>query len=72
MFHLALPRTDRNVHRGYQCKLYPSDEQATLFVQFSGVCRLVYNVALEQRRDYRWQFRACTGNSINYPAKLVN
>ena len=55
--------------RGYQYKLHPSDEQATLFVQFAGVCRLVYNVALEQRRNCWRQFKACTGNSINYPAQ---
>ena len=55
--------------RGYQYKLNPSDEQATLFVQFAGVCRLVYNVALEQRRDFWRQFKAPAGNSINYPAQ---
>ena len=73
IFHLALIWTNRQIHnmkqRGYQYKLHPSDEQATLFVQFAGVCRLVYNVALEQRRDYWRQFKACTGNSINYPAQ---
>ena len=71
--HLALSWTDCYIHsmkrRGYQYKLHPSDEQATLFVQFAGVCRLVYNVALEQRRDFWRQFKACTGNSINYPAQ---
>ena len=73
MFHILLPWTNRNIHsmihRGYQYKLHPSDEQATLFVQFAGVCRLVYNVALEQRRDHWRQFKAPTGNSINYPAQ---
>ena len=58
---------------GYQYKLHPSDEQGdeqvTLFVQFAGVCRLVYNLAFEQRRDFWRQFKACTGNSINYLAQ---
>ena len=49
--HLALTWTNCQIHnmkrRGYQYKLHPSDEQASLFVQFAGVCRLVYNVALE-------------------------
>ena len=73
MFDLAIPWTNCNIHsmihRGYQYKLHPSDEQATLFVQFAGVCRLVYNLALEQRRDHWRQFKACTGNSINFPAQ---
>ena len=56
-------------HRGYQYRLHPSDEQATRFVQFAGVCRLVYNVTLEQRRDHWRQFKSRTGNSINYPAQ---
>ena len=73
MFHLALPWTDRNVHRmkqcGYQCQLHPSNEQATVFTQFAGVCRLVYNVVLEQCRDQWRQFKACTANSINFSAQ---
>lgn len=39
-------------HRGYKYKLYPTDRQRTQFEQFAGVCRLVYNIALEQRRDW--------------------
>ena len=54
--------------RGYQYKLDPCDEQATLFVQLAGVGRPVCNVALEQRRDQWRQFKACTGNSISYSA----
>ena len=72
ILHLALPWPDLYLHRLKQCwyryKLHPSDEQATLFVQFAGVCRLVYNVSLEQRRNQWRQFKACTGNSINYSA----
>lgn len=38
--------------RGYKFRLYATDEQEDLFGQFAGVCRLVYNLALEQRRDW--------------------
>ena len=55
--------------RGYQYKLHPSDEQATGNPVRAVCCRLVYNVALEQRRDCWRQFKACTGNSINHPAQ---
>ncbi len=38
--------------RGYSYRLNPTDEQAATFRQWAGVCRLVYNAALEQRA--RW------------------
>lgn len=41
------------VHRGYQFRLYPTPEQDGLFRQFAGVCRFIYNLALEQREKYR-------------------
>ena len=37
------------IARGYRFKLCPTAEQDALFRQFAGVCRLVYNLALEQR-----------------------
>lgn len=36
--------------RGHVYRLYPTPDQETLFRQFAGVCRLVWNLALEQRR----------------------
>ncbi|MBZ9759437.1 transposase [Mesorhizobium sp. CA8] len=36
--------------RGFRYKLVPAPEQEALFRQFAGVCRLVYNLALEQRQ----------------------
>lgn len=57
------------IQRGFRFKLYPTGEQATLFAQFAGVCRLVYNIALEQRRDHWRQFKACTGKNISYPSQ---
>lgn len=38
------------IHRGFRFKLKPTAEQEILFRQFSGVCRLVYNLAFEQRQ----------------------
>ena len=37
--------------RGFRYKLRPTGDQEAMFRQFAGVCRLVYNLALEQRRD---------------------
>jgi len=36
--------------RGHVYRLYPTADQEVLMRQFAGVCRLVYNLALEQRR----------------------
>ena len=46
--------------RGFKFKLHPTPEQAALFRQFSGVCRLVYNLGFEQRRDWYRQFDRAT------------
>ncbi len=54
------------IRRGYRYRLRPTPEQEARFQQFAGVCRLVYNLALEQRRDFWRQFRANTGNNITY------
>lgn len=40
-------------------RLYPTSEQAAQMVRIAGVCRLVYNLALEQRLDWwrpGWRF----------------
>lgn len=55
--------------RGFRYKLAPTGDQAALFRQFAGVCRLVYNLALEQRRDWWRQFAAQTGSRLNYVAQ---
>lgn len=38
--------------RGYRYKLAPDSGQDALLRQFAGVCRLVYNIALEQRATW--------------------
>lgn len=55
--------------RGFRYKLKPSIEQEGLFRQFSGVCRLVYNLALEQRRDWWRHYEGKTGAKLNYAAQ---
>jgi len=48
--------------RGFRHKLYPTPQQDTQCLQSAGVCRLIYNRALAQRRDL-WRE---TGKSITY------
>jgi len=54
------------IHRGYRYKLKPTPTQEHLFAQFAGVCRLIYNLALEQRRDHWRSFKRQTGTNISY------
>lgn len=37
--------------RAYKYRIYPSDEQRIMFAQFLGCCRLVYNWALNVRKE---------------------
>lgn len=52
--------------RGYTYALRPTQKQADTFSQFAGVCRLVWNLALEQRRNHWRQYQAFTGDNLNY------
>jgi putative transposase len=54
------------IHRGYRFKLHPTPEQEEKFFQFAGVCRLIYNIALEQRRDWYRQYERETGSQLNF------
>ena len=40
------------IQRGYRFRLAPTSEQASTLAQYVGACRFVYNLALEQRRDW--------------------
>jgi putative transposase len=53
------------ISRGYKFKLDPTAEQAVAFARNAGVCRLVYNIALEQRSNWYRQFRRVTGFGIS-------
>ena len=55
--------------RAYRYRLKPTEEQAAQMRRFSGVVRLVYNLALEQRRDWWRQYAARTGKSLTYVAQ---
>jgi putative transposase len=47
------------VHKSYRFRIYPTDEQRILLAKVVGLCRLVYNLALEQRRTEVARF-VCT------------
>ncbi|NQZ74098.1 MAG: transposase [Dinoroseobacter sp.] len=54
------------IQRGYRYKLHPTDAQKELFNQFAGVCRLIYNLGFEQRREHWRQFHRANGKNISY------
>lgn len=54
------------IHRGFTYRLQPSHEQEQQFLKFAGVCRLVWNLALEQREKWWRQYQASTGDNLNY------
>jgi putative transposase len=49
------------LQRAHVYRLTPTPEQAAALAQWAGVCRYVYNLALEQRRDW-WR----PGRKFNY------
>src|SRR3712207_2087089 len=55
--------------RGFLYKLQPSVEQEARLRQFAGVCRLIYNLALEQRRDWWKHYERETGSKLTYIAQ---
>lgn len=57
------------IHRAFRYKLRPTEDQARQFVQFSGVVRLIYNLALEQRRDHWRAYRRTHGKAISMPSQ---
>lgn len=54
------------IHRTFRYRLKPTAAQETAFRQHAGVVRLVYNLGLEQRRDWWRQFKRCEGKSISF------
>jgi len=57
------------IARGFRFKLCPTAEQEALFRQFPGVCRLIYNLALEQRQHWWQRYERETGQRLNYAAQ---
>lgn len=44
----------------------PTPEQSESLAQHASVCRLVWNLALDQRRNHWRRYQASTGNALNY------
>lgn len=57
------------VARGLRYRMEPTRAQVEMFSQFAGVCRLVYNLGLEQRRDFWRQYKANEGGSITFASQ---
>lgn len=51
--------------RGFTFRLAPTPEQTAGMERFAGVCRLVWNLALEQRINHWRQYQRTTGNNLN-------
>jgi len=54
----------KTTHKTYKFRLKPSDDQREQFARISGVCRLIWNVCLEQR-ELIYSSRRKTLNSYN-------
>lgn len=54
------------LHRGFRYRLAPTPEQEAKLGQFAGVTRLIYNLALQQRRDFWRQHHRQTGEHLNF------
>lgn len=59
------------MNRSYVFRIYPTAEQAATLRQFSGASRFIYNIALEQRRDWWRQFKARTGRNICWASQSL-
>jgi putative transposase len=55
--------------RTFRYRLYPTTQQAATLGHFAGVCRFIYNLALEQRRDWWRQFKQNTGVGISFASQ---
>jgi len=53
------------IYRSYRYKLSPTAEQEATFRRFAGVCRFVYNLALEQR-EKMWTYYRDNGTPLNF------
>lgn len=57
------------IQRAFRYRLSPTPEQAETLAQFVGATRFVYNLCLEQRRDFWRQYRARTGGTLNFASQ---
>lgn len=56
------------IHRSFRYRIYPTAKQAALMEQAAGAVRFVYNLALEQRRDF-WRQARAHGVNLNYASQ---
>src|SRR5690625_1787899 len=66
IFHAKHPQTNcynrkMELNRANVYRLYPTNEQSEKLARIAGACRFVYNLALEQRRDW-WR----PGRRLNF------
>lgn len=52
--------------KAIRVRLYPTPEQTSAFAQIAGCCRLVYNLGLEQRRDFWRQKKRTDGTGFTW------
>lgn len=57
------------LRRAYRYRMYPTPEQAFALAQHAGATRFIYNLCLEQRRDWWRQYRAQTGRTISWASQ---
>ena len=60
-----------NINRGYRFLLRPTPAQAAAMEKHARVCRLIYNLAVEQRRDHHRQFHRSMGKHISYTSQTA-
>lgn len=58
------------MHRGFSYRLQPTPAQAEKFDQYAGVCRLIWNLALEQRRNHWRAMKRVTGHGPTFYSQL--
>ena len=59
------------INRGYRFMLRPTPAQTAAMELHARVCRLVYNLAVEQRRDHHRQFHRAVGRHISYTSQAA-
>lgn len=57
-------------HRAWRFRIIETPDQAAAFAQIAGCCRLVYNLALEQRRDHGRRYRDRTGHGLTVVSQV--
>lgn len=58
--------SELTIHRGHRFALKPTEAQDQALSEWAGVTRLVYNLCLEQRRDFWRQYRRLEGRPLTW------